>query len=772
MSSSSSRKRSHSIESDPAVLKRRVIADENGAPHVGINGDVSTQEVEPSADDKLELFRKEAIYRRMKHYSRENERSQSRIAELEERKMTCEAGLAAMSACWQQLVDTLRSLVGPDESTPTSDEIRDLYHLSTFVSEDSMPELKSSLTKTQDATTEVVSKLLSKPTVASGEHRDTEHQKAQAECAALRSQLDVLQIRLQDSEDRNERYREMLAASENRFERLKSKTVQEIQPKAKTGHTLEDQEGVTETEQKKPSSPAPNGEVVVSRQDDWQDIADHREKKIQELEELVTQMTQEVQVPSTSQVLQSTQYKSLMAKCSQMTVTLGERELEISKLREELNTSTEAHSKSEDALKDIAQQEINELKASLTQRDKDLARLRESRDQQTAELHERKTKDSLKLGSYEEYKSLAASQSERIDVLTSQLKRCKAQLAAQANREDIIKFLLEGEDMNHTEYLRKQLAIAEGRIEALDEAIAKLHPEHLDIARHVQGEADARQELFIARKELEKYRKVYGDLPSASADLQQLATQLQQKEEELQNLRLLESQREQNEATLYTEIDKLSSAWEMLDQQIKSKVFDLTSMEEKLAKALQEKAKADNKYYSIMRDKDATEMERKALARNLEKHAKAVDALKEQETALTQQLTLARNLMKVREQSNESQNKLIKTLELKNAEFQASLDEMRRRLNVAQTVLDNNTKWIQLERGKLSKATEETIRAQKDLERQKLKLKSKERLVSRPLNTDKTDSSEAHSLPSAKAVLTQELLQDNGNAPPAVCISY
>ncbi|EEB98302.1 hypothetical protein MPER_02216, partial [Moniliophthora perniciosa FA553] len=118
-----------------------------------------------------------------------------------------------------------------------------------------------------------------------------------------------------------------------------------------------------------------------------------------------------VQVPSTSQILQSTPYKSLMAKCSQMTVILGEKELEISKLREELTTSIEAHSKSEEALKDIAQQEINELKASLTQRDKDLARLRESRDQQTAELHERKTKDSLKLGSYEEYKSLTASQS-------------------------------------------------------------------------------------------------------------------------------------------------------------------------------------------------------------------------------------------------------------------------------------------------------------------------------------------------------------------------
>ena len=39
----------------------------------------------------------------MKHYSREHERSQARIQELERRKSICEAGLAAMSACWAQV---------------------------------------------------------------------------------------------------------------------------------------------------------------------------------------------------------------------------------------------------------------------------------------------------------------------------------------------------------------------------------------------------------------------------------------------------------------------------------------------------------------------------------------------------------------------------------------------------------------------------------------------------------------------------------------------
>ena len=75
----------------------------------------------------------------MRHYSRENERSQARIAELERLKCTYEASLAVMGACWTQvgqsfhfskratdtsskLVDTIRAHVKPDISPPLSDE--------------------------------------------------------------------------------------------------------------------------------------------------------------------------------------------------------------------------------------------------------------------------------------------------------------------------------------------------------------------------------------------------------------------------------------------------------------------------------------------------------------------------------------------------------------------------------------------------------------------------------------------------------------------------
>ena len=83
--------------------------------------------------ERVQLFRKEAIFRRMKHYSREAERSQARVIELERRFNTCQAGLAALEACWSQvsvkrhasefcppscraqLLGTIRTLVKPED---------------------------------------------------------------------------------------------------------------------------------------------------------------------------------------------------------------------------------------------------------------------------------------------------------------------------------------------------------------------------------------------------------------------------------------------------------------------------------------------------------------------------------------------------------------------------------------------------------------------------------------------------------------------------------
>lgn len=120
-----SKKRPHLGDSEPLPSKKRAVS-VNGTA-VLVNGSVlptAAADEEPRDQDNLEVdymlsslslpvltrfialfqqFRKEAIFRRMRHYSRENERSQARISELEHLKSTYEASLAVMGACWTQV---------------------------------------------------------------------------------------------------------------------------------------------------------------------------------------------------------------------------------------------------------------------------------------------------------------------------------------------------------------------------------------------------------------------------------------------------------------------------------------------------------------------------------------------------------------------------------------------------------------------------------------------------------------------------------------------
>lgn len=51
----------------------------------------------------LQMFRKQAIYRRMKFYSREHERAQAQITELEKRRDFLQANFTLIAACWEQV---------------------------------------------------------------------------------------------------------------------------------------------------------------------------------------------------------------------------------------------------------------------------------------------------------------------------------------------------------------------------------------------------------------------------------------------------------------------------------------------------------------------------------------------------------------------------------------------------------------------------------------------------------------------------------------------
>jgi E3 ubiquitin-protein ligase BRE1 len=190
----------------------------------------------------------------------------------------------------------------------------------------------------------------------------------------------------------------------------------------------------------------------------------------------------------------------------------------------------------------------------------------------------------------------------------------------------------------------------------LDQALSTLHEDHTDDAQRIAPEVSVQEELARTSKELARYRSIFGESPSPETHA--LVQQLQAKEDELKKLRLLTEQQAQAETSLYAEIDRLSSLWESLDQQVKKKVFDLAGFEEKLQRAAhdvrlsdlyglgsgwltcnaRQKAKAENKYFAAMREKEMAESERKAMARQLEKQGKAVERASEVEKHLSAQV--------------------------------------------------------------------------------------------------------------------------------------
>ncbi|KAJ7178373.1 hypothetical protein C8R43DRAFT_455971 [Mycena crocata] len=251
-----SKKRPHTQEGDVSVSKKRILAGANGAPYV--NGSAPEIE-EPSDLNDLEMFRKEAIFRRMKHYSREHDRSQSRIAELERRKNTCEAGLAAMAACWTQLVEAIRLLAKPEDLPPNTPNTRDIFDISSHISDDDAPDLVLALEDNMQATQNLVTKFVSLGSGSlSGGDAYIRCQKAQTECAALRSEVQVMHGKLRESEAQKYRYHEQLLAAETAADRLRSKTVLAIKPRSET--VTAESPGET-TEEIKPSSPVVSGLV-------------------------------------------------------------------------------------------------------------------------------------------------------------------------------------------------------------------------------------------------------------------------------------------------------------------------------------------------------------------------------------------------------------------------------------------------------------------------------------------------------------------------------
>ncbi|KAH7888505.1 BRE1 E3 ubiquitin ligase-domain-containing protein [Phlebopus sp. FC_14] len=728
-----SRKRPFADDGEVAQAKKRVLTSVAGSPEV--NG-IATDAVEPKGDDQLELFRKDAIFRRMRHYSRENERSQARIAQLEQRKSTCEAGLVAIAACWEQLVETIRTLTPPDDVPGVEIDTKDLFDLSQHVSSDFG--LKAALEQNMHTTHRLVTSFLKSHPATVNNEAFQRCQQNQTECTALRSEVAVIRKKLEEAESERERYHEELAAAEMRIDRLQSSAVAAMQTRPHPGNDASVEEesqpdrGSSQNPSGSPPHPQINGHDHGPPGDieSLRDTLKQRDERISALEmennrltEEVTHFRIEVRAPSVKAIAETSHYKILLDHASQLEGAAAENVKEITQLNETLDQLRTSRKEFEEESLVAAQQANQELRTMLAKRDADNLRVRELRDQYGAELGERKAREAVKLQSIQELRELAESRSERIAQLQSEVARHKAKLAAQAGDADLVKYFFEGkvDDLDYVHELKKKLEDAETKLDAFDQVLSTLQQEHPDVAQHMASEASVRQELVQTSQELVGYRSIFGR-PASSLDIETLAQQLQAKEAELQKLRLQIEQQAQAETSLYAEVDRLSASWEGLEQQVKKKVFDVGVFEEKLQRAAHDKAKADNKYFAAMREKEMGESERKAMMRQLEKQGKAVERASEVEKHLQTQVSDLEKMNVLHARAIDNADKKIKALELDVSRWQALAESEKKRVVEATKYASERGQHTRRLESLLKSSEDEISRVKKEAERKLKKI--------------------------------------------------
>ncbi|KAL1939862.1 hypothetical protein VTO73DRAFT_9562 [Trametes versicolor] len=724
-----SRKRPHADDGDLARPKKRAVSDDRASPS-HLNGTLSHSD-EPKDGDNVELFRKEAIFRRMKQYSREAERNQAQVADLERRRSQCEAGLAALEACWTQLIGTIRSLVKPEDIPSVEQQSADIRDLTVHVSSEAEPEYVDALRDKMQATADIVKAFVHIRAQGQGGPSEEETlrrvQETEAENSALRSELSLVRTKLRDAESQKEKFREGLVAAEKRADRLQSRSLNPSASNVKD----ESADGPSEEKASSPQPPVVNGAHITDSQ--WQHLAEYRETKLQEYEKEVSDLKDQLQVTQLKlkaipdEIIRETaSYKDLLERASRLDHTNQEAKAELVKLTEQLDTMQTTRQQYEDSVKAGSETAVQEMKALLAKRDVETLRLRDQRDQYHSELNERKAKDAAKTSSLAEFESLAETRAERIAVLESENKRLKTRLAANEGDNDLVTFLWSSssEGPSYVEDLKRRLSETEARASSLEKTLSSLGDGQVDIAKVSQNEADLRRQVEQVQKQLEKYQAVYGDSSSLPPETAQLSEELQRKQDEIEKLRIQDKQREQAESALYSELDKLSAAWETLDRQVKSKVYDLSALEDRIAKAGVDRAKAENKFYAAMRDKEGVDLERKNLARNLDKAGKAVDKLSQSEKALTARMhDLEKELIQWKKVA-ELQKEQVGAASTETTSWRLRFMGERKSMEEIRTAWTEQSASIEKKRAELRKLEESLIKSKKDAEKQATKLKS------------------------------------------------
>ena len=147
-----------------------------------------------------------------------------------------------------------------------------------------------------------------------------------------------------------------------------------------------------------------------------------------------------------------------------------------------------------------------------------------------------------------------------------------------------------------------------------------------------------KSQMAVCQKKLAKYEQLFETSSEADVNAQDLLAKFELADGERSKLALQLRESQTGTTAVYAEVVGLSKQWEKLNHLVSSNAFEVRELEQERDKYKMEKAKADNKFFAVMRLKEALEAEAKLAHRSAEKQMKQLERATEVEKSLAAQI--------------------------------------------------------------------------------------------------------------------------------------
>ncbi|KAG0237676.1 E3 ubiquitin-protein ligase bre1 [Actinomortierella wolfii] len=644
------------------------------------------------AEEVLHNFQKEAIWRQMQEYKRENARAQETIENLKKNQVDYESHLSTINIYWEQFLDDLKMLMA---------RVNLKFEPEDLVLND--PSIKESATVRQLSEEHAKLDELYKKGQENIDQLQAKCHDFTEQVLRLRNELEMTRNRLQETADELDESKERLKRVEKNFDRERSKLVQAVTSGTVFGENYNSASASTTPglNDGGKDNDATKEELLQYRELARTRLAELEEMKMQRIQlknEIDALRLQLNQLPD-ERIQDSAQYKALLVQMQYVRNDADHYRNEANKLRADLEELHASRRKFMDNLEMEEKTRRATLEAELKKLESDISRVRDSRDRFQQMYEARCTKDDYEMQQNQEIRKIANTRKDRILALTTDIHRLQTMLAAKTGDREAFAFYLKGPaDKQLLDDLRNKLKAAEEQIQKLGielEAAREAAAQARELEEALASEKALKLQVEELTNKLARFDALLGE--HADDTVKALMTKIQQHEMTIQQLELRVQAHEAVQTPLVNELHTVATAWAQLEEATSRKVIDLAQKEDLIYKLLSDKTRQESKCALLIRAKDASANMTAVMKRQSDMQMDQIRRLEERERNLNNQVaTLEREQAALHSSVAIHKNKL-QEFTAQNSAFKEKFTRQEERLAELQTLLKERTEHYEHE---------------------------------------------------------------------------